>query len=377
MRNTEQYTKLSQDALQPIIQNVSAEEALSWLKTYSSFRTLPEKLQKVYPGSLSEMESVLKAGFKSIHTDPKERDSIRKLIPNWFSKIDGIDDRTVSRNYAFEICFILNLRWETSKELIVSLTGEGIHYRNLDEATMAYCLLNGKTYADYIALIPNVKKAAMTDTGGEAIKYTNIIRHDLEDIHDDAVFLTYIRNNAKSFLETQSTAHAYFLDMIGVLTDEESRMTVREVVEQNLYRRYLPKNKKQGAMIKSICAAWPNETQLYRIKNEQEPVTRKVLILLFLASCGGLSSNPGSAIDDLKKDDWLDAAEDEEDFENDFDGMLIQLNAMLSDCGFSAIDPRHPFDWIVLYCMATGDLFEIDSRFDAILTSLFGNESQA
>lgn len=44
---------------------------------------------------------------------------------------------------------------------------------------------------------------------------------------------------------------------------------------------------------------------------------------------------------------------------------------MLSSNGFQQLDPRSPFDWMILFCIAVGDLWESDDRLQKILTSIF------
>ena len=75
------------------------------------------------------------------------------------------------------------------------------------------------------------------------------------------------------------------------------------------------------------------------------------------------------------EDYWAEELEDEAG-DADFETLYTQINALLVDCGFAPLDPRQPFDWMVLFGMATGDLFDLDSRFEAVLGSLFGNDSQ-
>lgn len=44
---------------------------------------------------------------------------------------------------------------------------------------------------------------------------------------------------------------------------------------------------------------------------------------------------------------------------------------MLSSSGFQQLDPRSPFDRMILFCIAAGDLWESDDRLQKILTSIF------
>ena len=47
---------------------------------------------------------------------------------------------------------------------------------------------------------------------------------------------------------------------------------------------------------------------------------------------------------------------------------------MLNSCGFLKLDPRSPFDWMILFCISTGDLWESDARLRTMLTEMFPEE---
>jgi hypothetical protein len=51
------------------------------------------------------------------------------------------------------------------------------------------------------------------------------------------------------------------------------------------------------------------------------------------------------------------------------------MNRMLSSCGYRMLDPRNPFDWVVLYCMrVSGDPDSMDGlneRLSDMLDVLF------
>ena len=85
----------------------------------------------------------------------------------------------------------------------------------------------------------------------------------------------------------------------------------------------------------------------------------KVLILLFLATDGDYAA--------YGYDEDLEEYEKEELFED----VLERLDDMLFFCGYSSLDPRNPFDWLILYCIYVDDLFDIDPKMEAILSKLF------
>ncbi len=375
----DQYTELSQEAFEyATFPTLTPQEAADWVKNSSCFRTLPEKLMKFYSGTPDEMKTLLRNGLGEIHNSPKERESIRKNVNNWFSKAKGMDDRTISRNYAIEICFILKLSLEQADEFLRSVNGERLHYRNICEFIAAYGLAHGLSYDQYIELQTSIeseyKDYDFSNTKSEI--YTRLSANALLEQHNEDELREYIREHKDEFSNYHNTSYAYFTDMMKVLKNGGTDASVRELVTDNLYRKFVRKSKKLSAIAKSICAGWPDETSLSRIKSRELEVNRKLLILLYLASGGEVDRTDAWNEDDLEAFTLLDDAVEDEGESADFEAMRSQIDAMLVESGFAPLDPRLPFDWMVLFCMATGDLFDLDDRFEGFLTTMFGNEIQ-
>ena len=148
-------------------------------------------------------------------------------------------------------------------------------------------------------------------------------------------------------------------------------MTIRDVLETYMYRKLIPAIQKDNEksvdtislIRRSIRQSWPDEFMLSRMKNRQIDVSRKVLILLFLATDGSNS-------------DFAEMDEDEDILMEDdaFRDIYIRLNLMLQSCGFQMLDTRSPFDWIILYCICAGDLGESDNRFQELLMEIFSEQ---
>jgi hypothetical protein len=114
-----------------------------------------------------------------------------------------------------------------------------------------------------------------------------------------------------------------------------------------------------SALQRSIRQNWPEETVLSRMLHREADVTRKVLILLFLATDGGMGEYG---------DDVIGVQEEGDAFED----MRDRLEAMLADCSFAPLDSRVPFDWMVLYCMcAAEESMYIDGKVQRFLARIF------
>lgn len=148
-------------------------------------------------------------------------------------------------------------------------------------------------------------------------------------------------------------------------------MSTSEILETYLYRSLVPvKERGKGsaeasfsAIQRSIRQNWPDEATLSKMRSRKKDVSRKALILLFLATDG---SGSEFTLDE----------EEEEPFtqEEQFLDLYTRMNLLLTSCGFQKLDPRNPFDWMILYCISTGDLWESDQRLPAMLRAAFPEE---
>ena len=150
-------------------------------------------------------------------------------------------------------------------------------------------------------------------------------------------------------------------------------MTAGEIVTTYLYNNLIPRAKKEkggkradegllkDAIQRDVQQNWPDEFVLARMASRETDVTRKVLILLFLA-CDGGETAYGEYSD-----------EDPEDL---FQDTYARLSSMLADCGFPPLDSRIPFDWMVLYCMVADDMTSIDENIPKFLAGLFRDAAE-
>jgi hypothetical protein len=88
---------------------------------------------------------------------------------------------------------------------------------------------------------------------------------------------------------------------------------------------------------KTIKRYWPNATMLFAMRNREEDVTRRVIVLLYL----------------ITQD--IDDPEDELTPQERFFEHYWTLNNYLNSFGLSPLDPRNMFDWLVLYSMKTNE----------------------
>ena len=235
-----------------------------------------------------------------------------------------------------------------------------------------------KRIAQFLGLCQRAGKLSSGETGA------------LSAIKDGSAELVIVAENAsvntkKRFSDSTRFYNKKMMDTLkNPQLDEETaraevmeaeRLTIRDILREYFYennvlyakemvRESKKKNSRLGenekriftAIEKNISDSWPDEAALSKMKSRKLDVTRKVLILLFLAT------EPGPDPDG------------EEEFTRDevFQDLYQRLNDMLALCGFAALDPRVPFDWMILYCICVQDMFDVDARMRAMFREMFG-----
>jgi hypothetical protein len=54
---------------------------------------------------------------------------------------------------------------------------------------------------------------------------------------------------------------------------------------------------------------------------------------------------------------------------------VTAVDAMLTDCGMGTLDPRGPFDWLVMYCMAHEADDGMSERMERVMACFFAPEN--
>lgn len=351
---------------------LTVQEAVAMLKNEMKPRSLPDKLERFAKGR--ELRPLLVEGMSRNHPD-KKRDSMERKVRDWYSG----KDRAIRKEDALELCFILQLSVEEADELLSLITEEGFHWRTPEEIVFAYALKKGMTYPDACALNERMQHLicpANDAASPAADSFTAVVRTEVASLDTEEQLADYLLRSHTRLGRFHNTAYSFFMDCMSLLEDAQiadgledtKAMSTRDVVEQYFFRRLIPRVKRSSrdpegkslsAIQRSIWANWPEEVAISRMKNRTADVTRKVIILLFIATDGGMDDEDDTLLD--------------EDREFDFEDVYTRLNDTLSYCGFSALDPRAPFDWMMLYCMCAEDLFDVDMQMESFLGTLFAD----
>lgn len=383
-----QMTQLSQAIYDKATSGqLTIHEAIDFLEKESRVRSLGDKLEKFSHGQ--DLRQTLVAGL--MHNHPElSRDSVERRVRGWLAKDSR---RSVKKEDAIEICFILKLSVEEADQLVSLISEEALHWRNPDEIVYIFALKQGMDYLEARDLDRSMEEqlAGVKESKDQAEdSFTPIIRTEISALNTKEELADYLRHGAARLGRYHNNAYKLFMEMMEVLKQpplddeirrskalEPERLSIRDILKEYLFEKnvnYAKEKARSGkkskeadplvlsAIQESISANWPNEITISKMKSRKADVTRKVLILLFLAT------DPG--MDD-------DGFEDEEITESEvFEDLHQRLNDMLMLCGFSALDPRAPFDWLILYCICAQDMFDIDIRMKTILKEMFGEREE-
>lgn len=364
--------------------NMSISEAADMLKQCADFRTLSQKLNAFAKGR--DIKKLLINGLSENHPDANN-DTISRKVRNWLNDCQN----TLHKQDAIELCFVLGLTLEESDAFVAMISDEALHWRNPDEIPYIFALSKGMSYTEAVELHNKISKEISAIDSISQDGFTDIVRTEIKKIGTQSELISYVINTKNQLGNFHNTAFEMFNSMMDVLenpytelTDDDDYFpeteayTVGKIVQAYMHREDIPevddKKKKNlySALQRNILQNWPNETVLSRMKNRRCDITRKVLILLFLAT---YDSDSYIVMDEEKEDDYLYP---EYGYEKSrdviFKEFYFNMNAMLEGCGFKALDPRSPFDWIVIYCMCADDIYDVDGTFSEFLQAVFANE---
>lgn len=397
---------------------LSVDDAVALLRRELRVRTVREVLESacgLSGCSDGELQALLLE--KLMRTAPgANSESVKRNLRNWMRE----SAQTVSKENAIQLCFALELSVPQAEELLYRLCGEGFHWRDARELVFLYALRMRLSYAHALALYERLKAQDLLPRGKneQTEVLTGEVRLRVEEISSDAELETFFRENRHLLGKLHNTAYALMTDFLSLLRQpgEDDRLIMADGSDAEAFRDSL--RKKDGGLLtdaytdgdggddyeqerhfisaeemsnreilstylldklvgsaasdreaqivalsfgfieNEIRRTWPEETGFSRIVNRKADVTRKLLILLFLATDGDTS-------------DYADYYELDELPEDSFEDRNDRLDAMLRDCGFCPLDPRAPFDWMILFCLCAEDILDIDERLRAFLSALF------
>lgn len=395
---TVNMTQLSQLAFSEATTELhSVEDAVNFLKKELVTRNIRSILEKFSKGrDMKTIQKILVDGLVANRPDMK-RSAVERRIRGW---VDSKSPHTLKKQDAIEVAFHLQLTGKEADEFLALISEEKLHWRNVEEIVYGYGLEHHLSYGEcrkilnrngIQAVLQKVSDYKTVEEIGED-GYTEFVKRDVERLDTVEELETYLQENYERLGHFHNTAYDIFREMLERLMNpaseveelhlfdevvEKETYTVRDIVKDLLYQEPVlaakqkavktKKDVKAGQLSKEqqytldiiqkkIADSWPDEVSISKMKNRRMDVTRKVLILLFLVTDG-----------DYQEED----EESEWSAEEVFEDVISRLDDMLFFCGYSALDPRNPFDWLVIYCIYVEDLLDIDPKMQAVLNEVY------
>lgn len=366
----QQYTKISERAWEKLAgQGMTPDEAIRYFSSELRPRTFGNVLKDLMEKKHVRQEQLLNR-LLQMRTQI-QKDSLRKRIQVWLN-----GGRPSEREEWFQLCYALDLNETEAREFLCHCQEGGFHLREPREAGYLYCLRSGKTYQESRAFLDGIAgiDGPFPATERSVENYTRTVEDSFAQVHTDAEFLTFIQDNQSNFGTLHNTAYGYFCKFFDELAhptgpcsaEEDEAYSIEQVVDTYL-RMGLPSNRKTSGYSpkqKAIKRLWPNATAIKNMRSRKADVSRKVLLLLYLVTEGlddgsieeSLGWEPLDRIAQLEEHSW-------------------NIDLMLHECGYAPLDPRNPFDWLVLNSLGTdGETEAMSDRFTAILAELFPGE---
>jgi len=385
---------------------LSLNDAIAQLKADANIRTTKDilmKFSKTAPEDESKLQAIVCQAILSTSSS-LSKDSVRRKVSIWIK-----DNGAISKAAAIQLAFAFSLSYEQADELLKYTCSEGFHWRDPEDIVFGYALINHLSYQDACSLHSRMSDLGLlspcnTPLDESNVLLTNQIQSQAMRLNCEKDLQLFLQAEQKSLGVLHNTAYSFFskyMDILqnpavdtlytaGLFTESEKEggkgseswnalcdpdsYSIRDILSIYFHNTCIPRDtrskkedQKNGLVLsaiqRNIRCYWPDEITLSKMKSRTIDVNRKVLILLFVAVDG---------YEDLEYEDFEDEYTEEEQFED----MFGRLNQMLNSCGFAPLDTRSPFDWMILFCMCSGQKDFIDSRIEKFLNGVFDVQSK-
>lgn len=347
-----------------IQENLTAKEAVAFMKSSMRPRTFLDNLQDFYTGE--DLEKCLLDGL--CHYGGGNRKSIRRKVNNWMQNRNLPSDR----EDLLCICFLLGLDENASDCLLKRISGQGIHYRNSRELVYAYCLKNNMDYGQAKKLADEIQKPDGTEGNGTLMAdaeygqkelLTSEVKSDFQALCNYEELIPFILERKAGLGECHNTAYQYFNEMFELLAKETGKKgySTDEVVNTYL-RLNMPFDRHTSGyscLQKLIKKHWPGSRSVKAMKSRKQDVSRKVLLLLYIVTGG------------IYHDSYEEMDEEGISAEEFLEFHCRNMNKMLYECGMGRIDPRNAFDFLILYSIRPEKEIFMGDRMEEIIQELY------
>jgi hypothetical protein len=373
------------------------EEAVEFLNKPQNFLSVSDGIKRElarhgYSGSDDELLKGLKKILKAGGFETGELRNANKWL---------LEDPRPNPKYDYPIrlCFAFGLSGQAALDFLWKVCRvNGFNFRRARDVVYCYCLNNGKSFADAWRLIAEYERTTVGRQASEedATNRTQTLRRLFGDLAgvSEAAFLSELCANKKNFFEYSLTASAEYKRIseslksffIKDIAAHSHRMNSARMPGYNheisLYPEIISAferlskaakaNKGETETLDDLMTRFPQSEYLLKMLNDTAAATdkehdtaRKVFILLFFAEAA------------FKRSKYLEKRPDKpREF---FPFFYRALNDTLDKCGYAALYPANPYDWLILNCVRSLDVDNENELnpvelFDNTLLTLAGEE---
>lgn len=268
-------------------------------------------------------------------------------LKNWFHAGPRPKKGDTSRQSMFALAFALRLSTDETTALFHKVyLDRAFDFREPTDIVSFYCLSNNRTWCDVQALLQQAKCADVDDK----TVYTQVLKDQISVLNEDQELIAFLQRHQNNLTKRNITAKQRLeslLSKANLFAQKELETTAAEEQFKGSDRSsnsftyemiigVSPSGEKgtvslfkHAALPKEIRNRFP-EAASFTKKNPTYEELRKMIILL------------NSYIF------WYQVQQQHCQF--DLEDYIAEMNAVMTECGFSELYMGNPYDWMFMYC---------------------------
>lgn len=363
--NKEEYSQYLEDQIWSFYgddSDLDCDELLDYLNSGEFIRPFSDRLLHFYNEHCSSSFSGEEAAKDLLKKAAEANIKInRNTVLGWFSGKSEPKKGENDRDRLYSVAFAMGLNEEETSRLFHKVFfDKAFNKRNVREFVFLNCLHFGKSYSDAQRILSEVKFSE--DNRNDSTVLSKLIGDYVTEEAEDEAILSYIFEHPHNFALNDTYAKKCIEELLLEITgdDEKTGIAYEEYCRFISYEGSMDgKSKgsidfmlyvitgidfvKDKSRFKEMAQKLPREIvnqfpdkRSFSDKTASAYVLRKELILLYFYSYW--TKNLLSY-----------------DKQGDYDAFRDELNTILFDCGYSELYVGNPYDWLFLYCSATGE----------------------
>ena len=273
---------------------------------------------------------------------------------------------TIERKSAICISFALKMDAHEANVFLSCLGYNGLYLRDYKDFIYAFCLNNKHSDSrekSFDKANTIIKKFSELNTvnyfpknQGKNTNTTNNLANDIHNKRTEEELIEYLLQNKELFGTFNRNAYEQFMAIYSHIKTSDTKLS--DITNDILMG--IPSSNKSGItnkILEKITKDTLTDTMLSDIVSRRVQVKRKILILIWVLcyGCGKYGSNENFN-DQIKKIDY----------------------GVLTACGMPTLDPRNPFDWLIInsiyYANTVDEANNKDTieRIKEVMDKLFG-----